>query len=122
MVGEGNFESTAAAIAIACEPFSHLTIQLLHRSADIRYPSCMAKDFYSTLGVSRDASSEDIKKAYRKLSKKLHPDKHKGDKTAGQKFKEINEAYETLSDPPKKSTYDRFGSTGNAGGGGPRWL
>ncbi|OGJ58431.1 molecular chaperone DnaJ [Candidatus Peribacteria bacterium RIFCSPHIGHO2_01_FULL_55_13] len=78
----------------------------------------MPKDFYSTLGVSRDASPEDIKKAYRKLSKESHPDKHKGDKAAEQKFKEINEAYETLSDPQKKSTYDRFGSTGNAGGGG----
>ena len=73
----------------------------------------MSKDFYSILGVSRDASPEEIKKAYRKLSKELHPDKHKGDKGREQKFKEINEAYEALADPQKRKTYDQFGSTGS---------
>lgn len=78
------------------------------------------KDFYSILGVSRDASPEDIKKAYRKLSKELHPDKHKGDKDVEHKFKEINEAYEALSDPQKRTMYDQFGRVGNGGapGGG----
>jgi molecular chaperone DnaJ len=80
----------------------------------------MAKDLYALLGVSRDASPEDIKKAYRAKSKELHPDKHKGDKGVEDKFKEINEAYEILSNPQRKQAYDQFGSTGNnAGGGGP---
>lgn len=79
----------------------------------------MAKDLYATLGVDRNASAEDIKKAYRKMSKEFHPDKHKGDKAAETKFKEINEAYETLSNPERKRMYDQFGSTsGSPGGGG----
>lgn len=78
----------------------------------------MPKDFYSILGIPRTASADDIKKAYRKLSKELHPDKHKGDKAAETKFKEVNEAYETLSNPQKKQMYDQFGTTGGAGGGG----
>lgn len=73
---------------------------------------------YDTLGVSRDASADDIKRAYRKLSKEWHPDRHKGDKAAENKFKDINQAYEVLSDPQKKSQYDRFGSTGGQGFGG----
>ncbi|MBI1812915.1 molecular chaperone DnaJ [Candidatus Peregrinibacteria bacterium] len=80
----------------------------------------MPKDYYDVLGVARGASADDIKKAYRKLSKELHPDKHKGDKTAEQRFKEVNEAYEVLSNPQKKQMYDQFGSAGmgNAGAGG----
>ncbi|MCK5016209.1 MAG: molecular chaperone DnaJ [Candidatus Peribacteraceae bacterium] len=78
----------------------------------------MAKDYYSILGIERNASSSDVKKAYRKLSKELHPDKHKGEKEAEQKFKEVNEAYEVLSDPKKKQMYDQFGATGNQAGGG----
>ncbi len=77
----------------------------------------MSSDFYATLGLSRDASPEDIKKAYRRMSKELHPDKHKGDKEREQKFKEINEAYETLADPAKRKTYDQFGKTGPGGAG-----
>lgn len=78
----------------------------------------MAKDFYSILGVARDASADDIKKAYRTLSKEWHPDKHKGNKDAEQKFKEINEAYEALGNPEKRRMYDQFGSTGGPGMGG----
>ncbi|MCL2312298.1 MAG: molecular chaperone DnaJ [Firmicutes bacterium] len=70
------------------------------------------KDLYSLLGVSRDASEDEIKKAYRKLAKKYHPDLNKGDKTAEEKFKKINEAYEVLSDRDKKSRYDQFGHAG----------
>ena len=77
----------------------------------------IARDPYSVLGLERTASSDDIKKAYRRLSKEWHPDKHKGDKDAETKFKEINEAYETLNDPQKKKMYDQFGRTGNGAGG-----
>jgi molecular chaperone DnaJ len=80
----------------------------------------MAQDLYAVLGLSKNASPDEIKKAYRKMSKEWHPDKHKGDKAAEDKFKAINEAYETLSDTKKKQTYDQFGTTGNQqGGGGP---
>jgi molecular chaperone DnaJ len=75
----------------------------------------MAKDLYGVLGVARDASPDDLKKAYRKLSKEWHPDKHKGDKKAEDRFKEINEAYETLGDPDKRKQYDQFGSVGGSG-------
>jgi len=76
----------------------------------------MAKDLYSVLGLQKGASAEDIKKAYRKMSKEWHPDKHKGDKGAEDKFKEINEAYEVLSNEEKKRMYDQFGTTGGPGG------
>lgn len=79
----------------------------------------MAKDYYDILGVSRSSSADEIKKAYRKLSRDLHPDRHKGDKEKEQKFKEVNEAYEVLGDPKKKQSYDQFGSAdGNPFGGG----
>lgn len=68
------------------------------------------RDYYQTLGVSKDAKSEDIKKAYRKLARKYHPDMNPGDKSAEEKFKEINEAYEVLSDSEKRKKYDQFGA------------
>ena len=67
------------------------------------------KDYYKILGVDKNASIDDIKKAYRKLAIKYHPDKNKGDKTAEDRFKEINEANEVLSDPEKRKKYDAFG-------------
>ena len=85
----------------------------------------MAKDYYSILGVDKNASSDDIKKAYRTLVKKYHPDLHPGDKEAAEKFKEINEANEVLSDDKKRKQYDferehpgmgGFGGAGGAGG------
>ncbi len=68
------------------------------------------KDYYKTLGVKKNASADEIKKAYRKLARKHHPDVNKGDKTSEDRFKDINEAYEVLSDEEKRSKYDRFGA------------
>ncbi len=69
------------------------------------------KDYYKILGISKTATPEEIKKAYRKLALKYHPDRNKGDKVAEERFKEINEAYAVLSDPQKRKQYDAFGST-----------
>jgi len=80
----------------------------------------MKRDFYEILGVSRDAQADVIKKAYRKLAMQYHPDKNPGDKASEDKFKEAARAYEVLSDPDKRSRYDRFGHQGVDGpGGGP---
>ncbi|MBI4231607.1 molecular chaperone DnaJ [Candidatus Peregrinibacteria bacterium] len=76
----------------------------------------MAQDFYEILGVKKEASDADIKTAYRKLALKWHPDKHKGDQQAEKKFKEINQAYEVLSDKKKRQQYDTFGAAGGQGG------
>ena len=70
------------------------------------------KDYYEVLGVSKDATPEDIKKAYRKLAMKYHPDKNSGNKKAEERFKEISNAYEVLSDPEKKQAYDQRGMEG----------
>ncbi len=81
----------------------------------------MAQDFYELLGVDKRASAEDIKKAYRKLAMKYHPDQNKDNKEAEAKFKEINEAYDILKDEQKRAAYDRFGKSafdGSMGGGG----
>ncbi len=82
------------------------------------------RDYYEVLGLEKGASEDDIKKAYRKSAKKYHPDLHPGDKVAEEKFKEVNEAYEVLSDSEKRTRYDQFGHAGvdpnfNAGGGSP---
>ena len=77
------------------------------------------RDFYEVLGVSKTASEAEIKKAYRKLAKKYHPDSNPNDAVAAERFKEINEAYDVLSDPEKKKMYDQFGSADYQGGQGP---
>ncbi len=79
----------------------------------------MSKDYYEILGVSKEASLDEIKKAYRKLAHKYHPDKTEGDKVAEEKFKEVSEAYKILSDPAKRSNFDQFGSSGYGAGAGP---
>ena len=76
------------------------------------------RDYYEILGVSKSASDDEIKKAYRKLAVKYHPDKNPGDKEAEAKFKEINEAHDVLSDKQKRARYDQFGHAGVGGAGG----
>src|SRR6184192_1483693 len=78
----------------------------------------MPRDLYEVLGVKKNASEEEIKKAYRKLAREFHPDRNPGDKKAEGKFKEVQEAYDVLSDQTKRSQYDRFGRVGPDGGGG----
>lgn len=75
------------------------------------------KDYYGALGVGRDANAEDLKRSYRKLAMKFHPDRTEGDKDAEERFKEISEAYAVLSDPDKRAEYDRFGRVKDAFGG-----
>jgi DnaJ-class molecular chaperone len=78
----------------------------------------MARDPYEILGVSRTATADEIKKAYRKLAHRYHPDRNPGDKEAEEKFKEVQNAYDILSDPAKRANYDRFGSPDGAKGSG----
>lgn len=90
-------------------------IKLIHTSS-----SLSAKNYYETLGVARNSSQKDIKKAYYQLAKKYHPDSNKGDPESAKKFQEVSEAYEVLSDETKRRDYDAFGSKGanNYTGGG----
>ena len=80
------------------------------------------RDFYDVLGVSKSASNDEIKKAYRKLALKYHPDKNPGNAEAEKNFKEAAEAYSILSDSQKKSQYDQFGHAGGRYGIARRWF
>ena len=79
----------------------------------------MSQDYYELLGVSRTASPDDIKKAFRKLAMQHHPDRNPGDTESERKFKEVNHAYDILKDPDKRAAYDRYGAAAFEGGGGP---
>src|SRR5207253_8424884 len=72
----------------------------------------MPRDYYEVLGVKREASDDEIKKAYRRLARQYHPDRNPGDKQAEANFKEVQEAYDVLSDKAKRERYDRFGHAG----------
>ncbi|HEV2215481.1 MAG TPA: DnaJ domain-containing protein, partial [Terracidiphilus sp.] len=76
-------------------------------------------DYYEVLGVSRDASEQELKSAYRKQALKYHPDRNPGDQAAEERFKEASEAYQVLSDADKRAAYDRFGHAGVSGQGFP---
>ncbi|XP_059479801.1 protein tumorous imaginal discs, mitochondrial isoform X2 [Neocloeon triangulifer] len=94
--------------------------RLFHKSNSF---NAAKKDYYQILGVARNSSPKDIKKAYYQLAKKFHPDTNKGDPDSGKKFQEVSEAYEVLSDETKRKEYDTWGSTSEQmgmGGGGPR--
>jgi len=81
----------------------------------------MSNNLYDTLGVNKSAEKDEIKKAYRKKAMQYHPDKNKWDAGAEKKFKEVNEAYQTLSDDGKRKQYDMFGKSGWAAGWSPFW-
>src|SRR6188768_2744517 len=78
----------------------------------------MARDYYEVLGLQKGVSAEEIKKAYRKLAVKFHPDKNPGDHTAEERFKELGEAYEVLMEADKRAAYDRYGHAAFQQGGG----
>jgi molecular chaperone DnaJ len=82
-------------------------------------PSDRKRDYYEVLGVTRSANDEDLKKAYRRLAIQFHPDRNPGDKEAEEKFKELNEAYQVLSEPERRAQYDRFGHAAFQGPQGP---
>src|SRR2546423_12607964 len=77
----------------------------------------MKRDYYEILGVNKNATADEIKKAYRKVAMQYHPDRNPGDKTSEERFKEAAEAYEVLSDTDKKAQYDRYGHAGVSGNG-----
>jgi molecular chaperone DnaJ len=92
-------------------------LKVYYRNQERWKMATAVKDYYNLLGISKDASQDDIKKAFRKLARKYHPDLNPGDKSSEEKFKEINEAYAVLSDPEKRTQYDNAGTTFEQFGG-----
>src|SRR2546423_9421877 len=90
----------------------HRSSFIIHRSPTGRSMASQNRDYYEVLGVARDASADDVKKAFRKLAMQYHPDRNHGDADAAEKFKEASEAYEVLADPEKRGVYDRYGHAG----------
>src|SRR5581483_1323575 len=119
--------STTAPITIRNFPASRMSQKVARISGWHKVESAMAvqfRDYYETLGVSKNATDDEIKSAFRKLARKYHPDVAKDKKAAEEKFKQINEAYEVLSDPEKRQKYDQLGANWNQPGGfqpPPNW-
>src|SRR5205085_6459197 len=119
--------STTAPITIRNFPASRMSQKVARIRGRHKVETAMAvqfRDYYETLGVSKTASEDEIKSAFRKLARKYHPDVAKDKKAAEEKFKQINEAYEVLSDPEKRRKYDQLGENWNQPGGlqpPPQW-
>src|SRR6516225_8390989 len=107
--------ATSSASASSGPPGSSSPRRKLRR----RSPRAMPESLYDTLGVKKGASADEIKKAYRKLARQYHPDTNQGDKAAEERFKQVQTAYDVLSDDEKRKAYDRFGSTNGRGAPGP---
>src|SRR2546421_10432056 len=100
---------------MTCKPRSLHTSATRSKVADRM--AVQFRDYYETLGVSKTASDDEIRKAFRKLARKYHPDVNKDKATAEEKFKQLNEAYEVLGDPEKRKKYDELGANWNQPGG-----
>lgn len=117
-LGENSTLAKPLAASDDCREFSETT--LLSRDLDFTQARMASNDYYKTLGVNREASAADIRKAYKKLARKYHPDVKPNDKDAEETFKKVQEAYEVLGDTEKREQYDRYGSAFQGGGRGPQ--
>ena len=111
----GRFQRPGEEVSVACLPLQPL-VSICHMLL-FAYMATEKRDYYEVLGVGRNATDEEIKRAYRKLAVKFHPDKNPDDPHAEEKFKELGEAYDVLMDPDKRAAYDRFGHAAFAHGG-----
>src|SRR3954469_19077698 len=118
---DGNGHDSSAGVGgIFVHALPSRPVSVPNYSAKIVHLDPMAKrDYYDVLGVSRTASADEIKRAHRKLARKFHPDMNKNNAAATEQFKEVQEAYDVLSDPTKRKNYDQFGHAGVGGAGVP---